>query len=95
MAFRPVTVTTSATQLASYNAKRKSLSIFNASTTTTVFISHDRANVVANGFPLVAQAAVSLVDVEGDEPELELVGQVSAGSVDVRVQEGFVRAEER
>jgi len=89
MAFRSVTVVTTPTQLASYNARRKSLSVFNNSTTTTIFLSNDRANVVANGFPLVAQAAVSLVDIEGDEPELELVGQVSAGSADVRVQEGF------
>ncbi len=89
MAFRPVTVDTTPTQIAAWNPRRKSLSIFNNSTTVTVFLSHDRANVVARGFPLVPQAAVSLVDVEGDDPELELVGQVSAGTADVRVQEGF------
>lgn len=87
---RPVTVTTSVTPVCSDRGDRRSVTIFNNGA-VTVFLSNDPADVLTRGWPLPASASVGLVDVDGDEPWLQLWGQCSAGSADLRVVEGFGR----
>ncbi len=87
MAYRPVTVATTATQLAGQDLKRRSISLFNNSG-ADVFFSQNQSITTGNGFVLKAGASVSLVREEGDEPELPLWAVVAAGTADVRVQDG-------
>ncbi len=91
MPYRPVTVTTTPTMLAGYDAKRRSISLINNST-VDVFFSQDQAVTTANGFVLKAGSGVTLTREEGDEPEYTLWAVVAAGSADVRVQEGLPEA---
>ena len=88
MAYRPVTVSTTVTQIASYNEKRRALVIYNNSS-STLYISNDPQDIVARGLPVGGGVAISLVASEGDEPHLALYGQMTAGTADVRVVEGF------
>jgi len=88
MPFRKVEVGTQPTQLASYNPRRKSITILNYGS-VTLFISNDQVDILTKGYPIAPGSGVTLVDFEGDQPELALWGQVESGSTDVRIHEGF------
>lgn len=86
MPWRTVTVTTGVTELAGDNRRRRTLTVANAGA-ATFFFSQDPSNILAAGFPLGVGQVVSLTREDGDEPDLPLFAQVSAGTVDARVQE--------
>lgn len=86
MPWRAITATTTATKAASFNPARRSLSILNNGA-ANLFFSQDPTGLSTQGFILGASQEVTLTREEGDEPELDLYVQASAGSIDVRVQE--------
>ncbi len=86
MPWRAVTVDTTVRKLASYNAKRLSLSVFHNGT-ANIFFSQDPTNLTTLGFVLVPSASVTLVKAEGDEPEADLFAVATVGNQDIRVQE--------
>ncbi len=87
MAYRPVTVGTTPTQLAGQDLKRRSISLFNNSS-VDVFFSQNQSVSTGTGFVLKAGSSVTLTREEGDEPELPLYAVVVAGTADLRVQDG-------
>lgn len=86
MPYRVVTITTGETEIAGDNRKRRTLTFTNNGG-ATFFFSQDRANILTQGFPCSNGQIVTLSTADGDEPDLPLYGQVSAGTVDVRVVE--------
>lgn len=91
MPYFNVTVTTEVTQLVGTRIGRKSVAVFNNSTTTDAFVSQDRDGILTKGFPLRIGSSMVLTEEEGDEPHQALYAQVAAGTADIRVQTGEAR----
>ena len=91
MPWRAFTATTTIQKAASYNTKRKSLSLLNAAAAggNDVAYSQDPTGVLTQGFILKPGATVTLNKEDGDEPEADLFVVTTAGTVDLRVQEGI------
>ena len=88
MVTRTESVTTTAKQIATYNAKRKSLVITNTST-DAVYIAEDHDGVTSKGFPLNQNDVIGFTARDGDQPELQLFAQTSSGTSDLRIVERF------
>lgn len=86
---RVVMATTSPQPLASYNAKRRTLSIFNIGTTDYVLFSQNIGKISSEGYPVLVNTSATLVRIEGDEPELDYWIVSNSGTQEVRVFEGF------
>lgn len=88
MPSRAVTVGTTPEVLLPYNPKRTSVAIFNEDS-AAVFIGEDQTGLLAQGSPITAGGAISLVRALGDSPQDILFGISAAGGADVRILEQF------
>ncbi len=88
MPSRPVTVSTGATELLSYNNSRTAAS-FNNNGTVTIFVGNDEGNLLAEGFPIAAGNGLDQIRALGGEPHLQWFGIVAVTDFNVRVLESF------
>jgi hypothetical protein len=89
MPFRAITVTENVTRIVSYDVRRRALTIANDAG-AKIFLSHNRVNILEEGFPLDVGEKISFSKERGDDTELELNAQAPAGlSADVRIYEAF------
>lgn len=88
MAFRQEDVGTITLQILSWNSRRKVVTILNNGT-DFITIHDSRANVAANGFPVIAGEVVTFTVEDGDDPRLQLYAVANSGTQDIRIYEGF------
>lgn len=74
--------------LAPWNGERSNLAIWNFGT-DTIFVSVDRINVAAEGWPILINTGLSYVWVDGDDSEEALYAVANSGTQDIRVIEQF------
>lgn len=88
MAFRQLTITTTAQQVAAQNTKRTALSVKNLGA-VRVFVDNDQSAIAAKGWYLDTGEGIVLTRQDGDDPELALFALTSALTADLRIQESF------
>lgn len=84
-----VTVGTTPVRGVESNAKRTSLTIFNNSTTATVYYGADPSVTTGNGMVILPQTGWSFLIGMGDDPTTEFYLVSNAAGADVRVSEGY------
>lgn len=88
MGMRQVTVTTARQEIVAFNKARTTLTIINRSG-VECFISEDQTDIAGQGFPLAVGQAASFTLELGDEPANAIYCLTSAGTADLRINEGF------
>lgn len=84
-----VTVGTTPVRGVESNTKRTSLTIFNNSTSATVYYGADRSVTTDNGMVILPQTGWSFLIGMGDDPTTEFYLVSDVGGADVRVSEGY------
>jgi len=90
MAFRQFTATNAAQQVTAYFKPRLAVTVRSLGA-AQVFISHDRVDIVATGFPLNTGEFISFIERDGDDPTLAIYAQTAAGTADLRIHESYER----
>ena len=83
-----VKVTTTVRNIVYFNPKRVALIIFNNGD-VTAYLSQDPVNVVENGIPLQPGSSLTLLKVEGDQPEYQWFAQTLTSETELRIYEVF------
>jgi hypothetical protein len=86
--FYQASVGTSVVQIVSYNRGRSGVLVRNYSG-ATCFVSPDGSDPLTTGYPVAEGEFLALLRTEGDAPELQLYGQCSSGTADLRIVESF------
>ena len=88
MAFRQITAGIVAQCVVAHNLKRTALTVKNLGA-ARVFLSYDRTDIIAQGFPVDTGEVISLIEADGDDAKLALFAVTAAGTGDLRIQESF------
>jgi hypothetical protein len=88
MPTRVVTVTTSATQILSYNNQRTTASFTNNGT-AVIFVSNDQTGITTNGYPIAVGGALDLIRALGDEPQSLWFASVATATQEMRILEAY------
>jgi len=83
-----VEVSTEVRQIVYFNPKRVSLIIFNNGD-VTAYLSQDPVKVKERGIPLLAGSSLTLLKIEGDQPEYQWYAQTISDKTELRIYEVF------
>jgi len=83
MPYGQVIVSTTPTQIVTYNPKRTTLIVRNVSG-SDCYISDSQQNITSKGFLLSVGEVISFVKKDGDQPEYPLYAQTTTGTADIR-----------
>ena len=90
MPFSQTTVGVAAIQIAPFNKLRLGITIRSLGV-AQCFISNDRVNIAAQGFPIAIGEYLTLLERDGDDPAAALYAITAAGTADLRIIESYER----